>query len=196
MALTDLKIRNAKPRKRRYRLADANNLSIEITPKGGRYWRYRYRLNGKENLYAGGEWCRSPVGETAEKAEERHQRGKLTLAEARVAREQWRADVKAGLHPRAARRAKALIVAATRAETFDAVAAEFIDKRCKGWSDQHRKRLERFLERDVSPDIGPLPVRLSGPPICCLLQKVEDRGALSIAALGVGYLSQIFRYAV
>ena len=75
MALTDLKIRNAKPRKRRYRLADANNLSIEITPKGGRYWRYRYRLNGKENLYAGGEWCRSPVGETAEKAEERRQRG-------------------------------------------------------------------------------------------------------------------------
>jgi hypothetical protein len=106
MALTDLKVRNAKPRKRRYRLADANNLSIEITEKGGRYWRYRYRLNGKENLYAGGEWCRSPIGETAEKAEERRQGGKLTLAEARMAREQWRADVKAGLHPRAARRAR------------------------------------------------------------------------------------------
>jgi integrase len=197
MALTDLKIRNAKPRKRRYRLADANNLSIEITPKGGRYWRYRYRLNGKENLFAGGEWCRAPVEEATEKAEERRQRGKLTLAEARMAREQWRADVKAGLHPRAARRGRALIVAATRAETFDAVAAEFIDKRCKGWSDQHRKRLERFLERDVSPDIGPLPVRMiRASHLLPLLQKVEDRDALSMAALGRSYLSQIFRYAV
>ena len=55
MALTDAKIRNAKPRAHRYRLADTHGLSLEISPTGNRFWRYRYRINGKENLFAAGE---------------------------------------------------------------------------------------------------------------------------------------------
>jgi len=202
MALTDTKIRNAKAKASRYRIADARGLSIEISPRGGsevpgRHWRYRYRLGGKENIFAGGEWCAAPNGETPEEAQERRESGRLTLAEARVAREGWRADVKAGQHPRVSRRAKALASAASKAQTFDAVAAEFIEKRGAGWSDQNRKRLERFLERDISPDIGALPVReIRATHLLPLLRKVEERGAGTIAILGRGYLSQIFRYAI
>lgn len=202
MALTDTRIRNAKPKARRYRIADAHGLSIEISPRGGgdgpgRHWRYRYRLSGKENLFAGGEWCAAPIGETREAAQERREAGRLTLSEARVAREGWRADVKAGQHPRVSRRAKALTTAASRAQTFDAVAAEYIEKKGGGWSDQNRKRLKRFLERDISPDIGALSVReIRASHLLPLLRKVEERDARTIAILGRGYLSQIFRYAI
>ncbi len=43
MALSDAKIRNAKPKAHRYRLADSHGLSLEISPSGNRFWRYRYR---------------------------------------------------------------------------------------------------------------------------------------------------------
>jgi integrase len=205
VALTDTQIRNAKPKARRYRIADAHGLSVEISPRKdkdgrkqvGRHWRYRYRLNGKENLFAAGEWCTAPAGETPEQARERQEAGRLTLAEARVARLTWRAQVKAGQHPRVARAAQALTKAASNAETFDAVAAEYIKKRGGTWSDQHRKRIERFLERDISPDIGALPMRsVLTSHLLPLLRRVEERGAHSIAALGRGYLGAIFRYGI
>jgi len=101
MALSDAKIRNAKPKGHRYRLADTHGLSLEISPSGNRFWRYRYRINGKENLFAAGEWCQAPIGETPEQAADRQQAGRLTLAEARQARVTWRGQVKAGQHPQA-----------------------------------------------------------------------------------------------
>lgn len=202
VALTDTQIRNAKAKARRYRIADAHGLSIEISPRQGRdgpgrHWRYRYRLNGKENLFAAGEWCIAPAGETPEQAQERQESGRLTLAEARVTRLSWRAQVKAGQHPRVARAAKALTKAASNAETFDAVAAEYIEKRGGTWSDQHRQRIERFLERDICPDIGALPMRsVLTSHLLPLLRRVEERGAHSIAALGRGYSGAIFRYGI
>src|SRR5580704_5731814 len=54
MALSDVKIRTAKPKAHRYRLTDSHGLSIEVSPSSTpsepkKYWRYRYRLGGKEN---------------------------------------------------------------------------------------------------------------------------------------------------
>ena len=197
MPLTDVRIRNAKPKGRPYRLADAHGLAIEIAPTGGRYWRYRYRLAGRENLFAAGEWCQVAAGETPEQAEARRKGGRLTLAEARVEREGWRGLVKVGSHPAHARRAQVLAAAAGNATTFDGVAADFIAQRGQGWSESHRKRLSRFLEVDVSPDIGSLPIRSITPAhVLAILRRVEGRDATSMAMLGRGWLSQIFRYAV
>jgi len=197
MPLTDVKIKNAKPKKRRYRLSDGAGLALEVTTAGGKYWRYRYRLNGRENLFAAGECCSAPVGEAVDDAHRRRADGRLTLAEARVARLQWRTDVRAGLHPRVAAKARALGSEHSRTETFDAVAAEFIDKRGKDWSSGHRRRLEEFLKRDISPTIGALPIRsIQSAHLLALLRKVEERGALSMAMLGRGFLGQIFRYAI
>ena len=83
LALSDARIRNAKGRATRYRLSDSHGLSIEITPAGNKYWRYRYRIDGRENLFAAGEWCQAPAGETAAQAEARREGGWLTLTEAR-----------------------------------------------------------------------------------------------------------------
>ena len=195
--LTDAKIRNSKPKDRRYRLADAHGLALEIMPNGRRYWRYRYRINGREYLYAGGEWCQAPAGETQEQIEARREAGRLTLAEARAARETWRVHVKTGVHPRQVRQESALVATRARADSFDTVAAEFIVQRGQEWSESHRKRFKRFLEADVSPHIGVLPVRkITAAHVLEILKRVEGRGAVSVAMLGRSYISQIFRYAV
>jgi hypothetical protein len=54
--LTDTKIKNAKPEGKPVKLTDGGGLYLEITPSGGKHWRYRFRLEGKESLYAIGEY--------------------------------------------------------------------------------------------------------------------------------------------
>jgi Arm DNA-binding domain len=48
MALTNLQIQNAKPKEKAYRIADSRGLYLEITPAGGKIWRYKHRFLQKE----------------------------------------------------------------------------------------------------------------------------------------------------
>lgn len=48
MPLTDIQIRNAKALDKSYRLHDTQGLYLEISPNGGKWWRLKYRINGKE----------------------------------------------------------------------------------------------------------------------------------------------------
>ncbi len=46
--LTDQAIRNAKPREKRYKLADGKGLALLIDSNDRKLWRFRYRFNGLE----------------------------------------------------------------------------------------------------------------------------------------------------
>ena len=48
MALTDTKVKNAKPGLKTIRLFDEKGLYLEVAPRGGKWWRFKYRFNGKE----------------------------------------------------------------------------------------------------------------------------------------------------
>src|SRR6185437_60134 len=56
MSLTDVAIRKAKPginpkgeaTPKPYKLGDAGGLYLEVSPKGGKWWRLKYRYEGKE----------------------------------------------------------------------------------------------------------------------------------------------------
>lgn len=48
MALTDIAIRNAKPRLKPYKLADALGLFVLVQPSGGKLWRLKYRIECRE----------------------------------------------------------------------------------------------------------------------------------------------------
>jgi len=48
MALTDTKVKNAKPGPKTIRLFDEKGLYLEVSPSGGKWWRFKYRFNGKE----------------------------------------------------------------------------------------------------------------------------------------------------
>jgi hypothetical protein len=52
MALTDIAIRNAKPRRKVVKLSDGGGLYLLIQPHGTKRWRLAYRFSGKQKLLA------------------------------------------------------------------------------------------------------------------------------------------------
>lgn len=52
MALTDVLIRNAKPKNKPNKLTDGDGMFLLVHPNGSKYWRLKYRVAGKEKLIA------------------------------------------------------------------------------------------------------------------------------------------------
>lgn len=179
MSLTDAKARNAKPQDKAYKLADAEGLYLLISTSGSKLWRWKYRLDGKENVLALGEY--PDVG----------------VADARRGRDAARQLVKQGVHPARQRKAERAQQAMESANTFEAVACEWIAKKGPGWSPYYLKQVEGFMAADVYPHIGALPIReVSANQLLVIVQRIEGRGANTVAVLVRQWLSAIFRYAV
>ena len=81
MPLTELTIKNLKPKETSYRKADSGGLVLEITPSGGKLWRWRYYFNGKQQVLSLGKY---PA---------------ISLSKARKLRDEAREQVKTGKHP-------------------------------------------------------------------------------------------------
>ncbi len=179
MPLTDLKVRSAKPAEKQYKLSDSGGLYLLVKPNGARLWRLKYRIAGKENVYAIGEY---PA---------------IALAEARQLRDIAKKSVKEGLNPAHSRRTAMLVVHAENANTFEAVARKWIEKKKGGWTPYYLRQVETMLEADVFPSIGSLPIRdVTAAQLLGILQRVEERGAETVALLIRQWSSAIFRYAV
>lgn len=197
MPLTDSQIRNAKPDEKPIKLTDGGGLYLEVRPTGAKLWRYRYRIAGKENVFAVGEYAQAPSGETKEQTLSRCNAGKLTLAEARARRVECRALIKQGIHPAHSRQAAQLARHSENANTFEAVAREWIAKKKPGWTPYYLRQVERFHEADVFPYVGNLPIRnVTAAHLLEIVRRIEGRGAETVALLVRQWSSAIFRYAV
>ncbi|MCB1560514.1 MAG: integrase arm-type DNA-binding domain-containing protein, partial [Xanthomonadales bacterium] len=172
--LTDTKVRHAKPTAKAYKLPDGDGLHLAVNPTGAKCWRYRYRIGGKENVFAIGEYP------------------SISLREARSERDRARGLVKQGIHPAAERKARRLVALQAAEDTFEAVAKEWIGelekkRRSAGYLAQVRK----VLADDVFPEIGRLPIRsVDASQLLAILKKVEGRDASSIAIL-IGFYPEI-----
>ncbi len=179
MALTDATIRTTKPGPASRKLTDGGGLYLEVRPNGTKLWRYRYRIAGKENLFALGDY--PTVG----------------LADARTLQANARKLVKQGIHPSHHRQAALLATHADNANTFEAVAREWIGKKKAHWTPYYARQVSRFLEVDMFPSIGKLPLRsVTAAHILAIIKRVEERGAETVALLLRQWSSAIFRYAV
>jgi hypothetical protein len=111
MSLTDAKIRNTKPGTKPMKLADGGGLYLKVRPTGAKLWRFCYRIAGKENVFAIGDY---PT---------------IALAEVRAEHGKARALVKQGIHPSHNRQAERLSSHAANANTFDADQGESLQRR-------------------------------------------------------------------
>lgn len=179
MPLTDLKVRSAKPAAKQYKLSDTGGLYLLVKPNGSRLWRLKYRLAGKENVYAIGEY---PT---------------IALADARQLRDLAKKSIKEGLNPAHGRKAAVLAVHAENANTFQAITREWIGKKKPGWSPYYLRQVEGVMEADVFPYIGSLPIKMvTAAHLLAIITRVERRGAETVALLIRQWCSAIFRYAV
>jgi len=179
MPLTDVRVRTAKPREKPYKLSDSGGLYIEITAAGGKRWRWKYRIGGREKLLSMGVYPDVPLG----------------LARAR--RDDARKLLANGVDPSLHRQATKLAQAESAANSFEVIAQEWFAKYHPGWAESHSRKVMTRLEKDVFPYIGPRPIsEITAPELLKVLQRVEGRGALETAHKARFTCGQVFRYAI
>lgn len=179
MPLTDVKIRQSRAADKVLKLTDGNGLYLEVKPNGSKLWRYRYKIAGKENLFAVGEY---PA---------------VSLQDARKARDDARELVKQGIHPSHARQSTLANQLAKNANTFESVTREWLEKKVGKWSSYSHKQATSCIEQNAFPKIGRLPIRnVTAAHLLEILQAMEKRGAETYALQLRQWCSAIFRYAV
>ncbi|MGA3209213.1 MAG: integrase arm-type DNA-binding domain-containing protein [Syntrophales bacterium] len=178
MPLNDLKIRAAKPKDKAYKMFDIDGLFLLVTEQGHKWWRFRYRFDGKEKLLSLGIYP------------------EITLADARQRRDEARRQIAHGIDPGALRRAQKQ-ADTTATETFEVIAREWHDKFKPTWTEGHAKTIMDRMERDLFPWIGSRPINeIKAPELLSVLRRVESRGALESAHRIRTVAGQVFRYAV
>jgi integrase len=179
MALTQVGIRNTKPREKAYKLADEKGLFLFVTPSGGKYWRFKYRFGGKEKKLAFGVYP------------------EVSLAEAREKRDQARKLLGNDVDPAVVKQAARNAIVQAAENSFQLVALEWYAKFSTKWVASHGDRTLRRLEKDVFPWIGNRPVcEIKAPELLTVLRRIENRGAIETAHRIHQICGQVFRYAI
>lgn len=179
MPLTDAAIRTAKPGEKARKLSDGGGLFLLVSPNGGKWWRLKFRFEGKEKLLSLGTY--PEVG----------------LREAREKREEMRRMLAAGVDVSENRKANKAARAEANANSFEVIAREWFAKYSPRWAASHSDKLIRRLERDIFPWMGKRPVSdISAADVLDVLRRIEDRGAIETAHRAKQNCSQVFRYAI
>jgi hypothetical protein len=143
MALTDIAIRNAKPREKPYKMGDSLGLFLLVAPSGGKLWKLKFRVDGKEKKLSLGSYP------------------DVSLKDARKKRDDARKGLAAGDDPALKKRLAKLRRREDVANTFSVIAQEFFEKRAadgdKAWSPATLKKNE-WLHDLLAPAIGNRPV--------------------------------------
>lgn len=179
MALTDSAIRNAKPKEKSYKLFDGSGLYLEISPSGGKWWRWKYRFAKKENRLSLGVY---PL---------------ISLKEAREKRDENRKLLGNGIDPSKHRQITKTLAAERLANNFEAIAREWCTKHSNRWTPHHVAIILRRLEQNIFPWLGCYPIsEITASALLRVLRRIEERGALDTAHRVKQVCSQIFRYAI
>ena len=142
MPLTDVAIRNAKPREKPYKVGDTLGLFLLVQPSGGKLWRFRYRIGNVEKKLAIGPYP------------------EINLKQARNAADAARHSVAEGGDPAFEKRKKKIRDEFLSAQTFEAVAREYIEQMMvkNGLAQATLVKANYFLEQ-LTPSIGNRPIR-------------------------------------
>lgn len=182
MALTDTALRNAKAREKPYKMGDTGGLFLLVQPSGGKLWRLKYRIHGKEKKLALGVY---PT---------------VSLADARKRRDDARAELADGKDPGREKQRKRVQAQEDATNTFATVAAEYFEKRKsdghKPWARATAAKNDWLLTL-LAPKLGPLPVADIEPlEVLAAVRKIEARGNLETARRALQLASGVFRHAV
>lgn len=179
MPLTDTAIRTAKPAEKPYKLADEKGLFLLVNPNGGKWWRLKFRVGGKEKLLSLGTY--PDTG----------------LKEARSKRDAARKMKAEGIDPSEHRKAVKATASELAENSFEVICREWLEhKRCNIEEAQYLKARAR-LEKDVFPWMGSRPITdITAPEVLTVLRRIDARGARYTAHKVKSEISQCFRYAI
>jgi integrase len=176
--LNYLQCESANPQSKPYRLPDGGGLYLQIMPKGGKYWQYRYHYQNKQRCLSLGNYPAT------------------TLAEARAALNAAKEHLKQGIDPILKRREEKQLARYHAAQDFKAIATEWHQQNKDSWTERHANYVLRRLELHTFDVIGSYPLTQLTPAIMmACLQKVEKAGP-EMARRIMSMCSRIFQYAI
>lgn len=179
MPLTDTAIRTAKPAEKPYKLTDEKGLFLLLNPNGSKWWRLKFRVDGKEKLLSLGTYP------------------EISLKKAREERDKARTMLAEGIDPSQHRKATKATKTLLAANSFEVICREWLEnKRSNIEEAQYKKALAR-LEKDVFPWVGKRPITdITAPEVLAVLRRIDERGARYTAHKAKSEISQCFRYAI
>lgn len=179
MPLSDIQIRNLKPRDRSYKVSDFEGLFVLVKPNSSKLWQLKYRVDGKERLFSIGVYP------------------EVSLAQARRAKDEARAKLAAGADPSEVKQEEKRQKREARANTFEKIGATFLTKQRKeGKSAATLSKTEYHLKL-ANADFGRKPIsEITAPMILKTLRKVEAKGNYETAHRLRARIGSVFRYAV
>lgn len=179
MPLSDTAVRNAKPGDKPLKLADDKGLFLLVTPAGAKYWRQKYRFGGKEKLLAHGVYP------------------DVSLKEARGRRDEARKLLANGVDPGGAKKAVKAARVLQTANSFEALAREWLASRKGTIGDAQITKALAIFENDVFPWVGAAPVsEVDAPMVLSVITRIDQRGARYTAHRAKQRISQVMRYAI
>lgn len=179
MSLSDSAIRNVKPKAKPFKMGDALGLFLLVQPSGGKLWRFKYRIDGKERKLGLGIYP------------------DVSLQAARAARDDARKLLATGVDPGLDKLRRKAQAQANAGNSFELIAREYIDKRTlEGWSASTQSKAGYYLDHFI-PLIGRMAIADIAPTdVLAVLKKAEGRGKLETARRLLQFSSSVFRYAV
>ena len=179
MPLNDRQIKAAKPSDtgKKTKLFDGGGLYLEVTPAGGKVFRLKYRIDGKEKTLTIGKY---PT---------------VSLVEARQAAENARRMIAQGQDPTKAKQEAKAARQAALLNTFEHLAKQWYEDNLPRWKEHHAERIMRYLKNDVFPVIGEIPVNeIKVTHIKNLLDDIMARGVTDTADKIRGWIGAVFDY--
>jgi integrase len=179
MRLTELKIKNTKPKEKKFNLTDGKGLYLVVMPNGSKLWRWNYRVLGKGKTMSFGTYPET------------------SLSAARDDHREARQMLRAGTDPMAQRKDEKKQERSAHDNSFKSVATTFFDHWKLGKDAKYVARISEALDRDVYPFIGHMPISsVEAPEIVKLARRIEERGAEDTARRMLGKVSEVFRYGI
>lgn len=179
MALTETAVRNAKSKDKAYKLSDSGGLYLFVTPAGGKLWRMKFRVSGKEKLLSFGGWP------------------EVKLAMARKERDKAKESLASGTDPAREKQKVKLRAKVAAANTFGEIAQEFINKRRReGMSESTADKSEYYISR-MGSQIARMPVsEITAPDLLAVLRRIETKGNYETSRRVLQLAGRVFRYAI
>lgn len=179
MPLTDAKVRNLSSRLKPYKISDFGGLYVLVKPTGAKSWRFKYRIDGKERLLVVGDY---PA---------------VSLAMARAARDQAKADLEAGVDPSEAKQEAKRIKREGQSQTFSVLAEGFMSKAIKEGRAAATQTKTKWLLDMACADFGHKSMsEITSPMVLSCLKKVEAKGNYETARRLRAKIGAVFRHAV
>ena len=176
-----------------YKLYDEKGLFLQVTPSGGKWWRFKYHFEGKEKLLSLGTYPEVPL---AGKWQDPIAK-KIWIDGARDKRDKARELIASDVDPSDNRKAQKQTKDGNIANSFEVIAREWIATKMQTKSESYQKNVLRRFELYLFPWIGKRALsEINAPELLDVVRRIEKLNKVETAYRTLQATGQVYRYAV